>query len=654
MGKIVLLDELTANKIAAGEVVERPASVVKELIENSIDAGSTKIDISILDGGLREIIVSDNGGGMEPDDASLAFERHATSKIRTAEDLNHIGTLGFRGEALASISAVSRLEIKTKTIDNLAGTHIVIEGGKTVATTDVGCPVGTIIRVSDLFFNTPARKKHMKSHIVEAGNISNVVSKIAMAYPGISFQLSSNNKQIFKTAGNGNVKECIAEIYGSEYARDMLHAAKSNGHQSVMGYIGKPALTRSSRTHQVIYINGRYIKDRFISEAVEKAFHSMLMTGRHPVFVLHITTGPDMVDVNVHPAKTVVRIAEQSLLHDFIFTVAKETLSNHSLISEQPAKIRKTHDESLSVQQELHMPKNVTTSGIVLLGTPEIIPEMTPEIISEIKPDKSVPTEHAAIEMNPELSPDVFTDFHPQKTPDSEPEKNPDSKPKEIEAEEIPDLPPGETDLTSDKISEAAAEYSTFPELRPIGQIDSTYIIAQGLSGGMYVLDQHAAHERVLYEKYMSRSETYISIVQLLIPETVQLTHQEAQVLIEKITVFADLGFVIEHFGATSFLIRGVPAAVAKDSVREIFLDLLDYFSHNRYTISGKMLQEKFLIMTACKNAIKANQKLVLPEMETLIEQLSAARQPYTCPHGRPTIVYFSDMELQKKFKRVL
>ncbi len=630
LGKIFLLDELTANKIAAGEVVERPASVVKELIENSIDAGSTRINISIVDGGLRDITISDNGSGMEPDDARLAFERHATSKIRTAEDLNHIETLGFRGEALASISAVSILDIKTKTKDNLAGTHVVIEGGKTVETSDVGCPDGTIIRVSDLFFNTPARKKHMKSHIVEAGNISDVVSKIAMAYPSISFQLTSNNRQIFKTTGNGNIQECIAEIYGADFAREMLYAAESKGNLSVLGYIGKPVLTRSSRSHQVIYINGRYVKDRLISEAVERAFHSMLMTGRHPVFVLHITTRPDIVDVNVHPAKTVVRIAEQSVIHDFVYNVIKETLSRNNLIADQPAKIQKTNNESQNVQQELNIPRIVNTIS-------EINPKLSIEKITTVPPEETVlhpnpQLEEANLQPNPQL--EVTINLQPEKIPSSQPEET--------------------VILRTDKICEAAPDYITFPEIRPIGQIDSTYIIAQGLKGGMYVIDQHAAHERVLYEKYMSRPDLYSATHQLLIPETIQLTHQEAQVLIEKITVLADLGFVVEHFGSNSFLIRGVPAAAAKSSVKEIFLDLLDYFSHNRYTISGKMLEEKLIITAACKNAIKANQKLLLPEMETLIEQLSMARQPYTCPHGRPTIVSFSNYELQKKFKRVL
>ncbi|MCL4441165.1 MAG: DNA mismatch repair endonuclease MutL [Firmicutes bacterium] len=290
MGRILVLDELTANKIAAGEVVERPASIVKELIENSIDAGSSRIEISVTDGGLTSLVVSDNGTGMDTTDAGLAFERHATSKIKNAGDLDHIQSLGFRGEALPSIAAVSRLNLKTRIKEAVSGTEVVIEGGQILTTADIGSPVGTIVEVNDLFFNTPARKKHMKGPNNEAGHVSDIVNKIAMGYPHISFQLKSNGRVILKTPGKGDLLECIAGVYGIEAAREMLLVEAQKSENSISGYVGKPSLSRAARNHQIIYINGRYVRNRGIAEAVEKAYHSMLMVGRHPVFVLNLVS----------------------------------------------------------------------------------------------------------------------------------------------------------------------------------------------------------------------------------------------------------------------------------------------------------------------------------------------------------------------------
>lgn len=663
MGRIVLLDEHTANKIAAGEVVERPASVVKELVENSIDAGSTRIEISITEGGLKEISVSDNGAGMDSDDAVIAFNRHATSKIKTSEDLEGIVTLGFRGEALASIAAVSKLSLKTKTHDSVAGTEVVIDGGKIIATVETGCPDGTIIKINDLFFNTPARKKHMKSPVTEAGHISSLVNKIAMGYPEISFQLKANNKVVFKTSGNGNLLESIANIYGSDLARELLSVVTNDESTSVSGFVGKPSITRSGRTHQVIYINGRYVRDRFISEAVEKAYHSMLMTGRYPVFILHILTDPGLVDVNVHPAKTIVRIADLDSLEGIVFEAVRRTLSSNSLIPKniQAPKIKttpvKTVQEELKMQGlQLKQPDMVRQS---FDAKPSVSRANQP--ISDVKPSsnsESLIVDDPVVDIDSDLSPDTSSDtasdsaFGPASVSGSDASSD-------LTAASVTEQYT-DTDVVSDlsgsynysEIPEDAME-NAFPELRPIGQIDSTYIVAQGLDG-MYIIDQHAAHERVLYEKYISNPREYTTSVQLLFPETIQLTHQESQFIIEAINTLAELGFVVEHFGGNAYLLRAVPASVSTKNIKEIFLGLLDYFSHNRYTISGKALEEKFIITMACKNAIKANERLGFPEMESLISQLAAVKQPYTCPHGRPTITHFSGYDLEKLFKRVL
>ncbi len=584
MGKIILLDEHTANKIAAGEVVERPASVVKELVENAIDAGGTRIEVSITDGGLTEIVVSDNGAGMDPEDARLAFERHATSKIKDAGDLDRIRTLGFRGEALPSIAAVSRVSLKTRTRDSVAGTELVLEGGKILSINEVGCPAGTIVRVNNLFYNTPARKKHMKSPTTEAGHISEIINKFAMGFPHISFQFKSNDRVILKTSGNGSLLECIQNIYGTQTAREMLVVDANEGDIGMYGYIGKPSLSRAGRNHQTVYINGRFVRSRLISEAVEKAYHTMLMTGRYPVFVININTRPENVDVNVHPAKNEVRLVDARALQDFITEWATQALMSSRLIpAGEAAAAQKTYAEDF--RQE----------------------EWKPGRVCEM-PAESIYTAN-----------EVFT----------------------ASGTVEPSDPDDEEDT------------GRFPELRPIGQIDCTYIVAQG-SDGMYLVDQHAAHERILYEKYMEKPDSVTATEMLLFPVTLQLTHQEVQLLTDHLDVLTELGFLVEHFGGDSFLLRGMPAGIAKDGGKEIFLDLLDYFLQNRYTITGKALRERLLITMACKNAIKANHKLGLPEMESLLAQLANARRPYTCPHGRPTVIHFLRHDLEKKFKRVL
>ena len=591
MGNIILLDEHTANKIAAGEVIERPASVVKELIENSIDAGSTRIEVSITDGGLAEITVSDNGFGMDARDAVLALERHATSKISRASDLESIQTLGFRGEALPSIASVSKVNLKTKIKESLSGIELVIEGGKILKKSETGCPPGTAIRVSELFYNTPARQKHMKGPAAEAGHISDVVNKFAMGYPNISFQLTSSGRVVLKTSGSGRLLEVIANIYGPNTAKDMLPIDTQNEEAAVSGYLGKPFLTRSGSTHQTIYINGRYVRSRLITKAVENAYHGMLMIARHPVFVINIRTSPEEVDVNVHPAKTEVRLARTGALEEFITRAVKVVLTGNRLVPTGnigSAKVANVPQES-SKQEEWKIPyPQVSPAGRV-----------------------------CEVPLGSEYTP-----------------------PKEFAAEALPETPGIQVPVE-------------FPDLRPIGQIECTYIVAQG-SDGMYLIDQHAAHERILYEKYMEKPDAFIASEQLLFPVTLDLTHREAQLLNDTIIVFTDLGFVIEHFGGESFILRGIPTGAGKDGGKEIFLDLLDYFSQNRYTISNKALREKFLITMACRNAIKANDKLGLPEMESLLAMLAQAEQPYTCPHGRPTMIHFSGYDLEKKFKRVL
>ena len=618
MGKIKLLDELTANKIAAGEVVERPASVVKELIESSIDAGSSRIEISVTGGGLTRIAVSDNGAGMDENDARLAFERHATSKITGAADLEHIRSLGFRGEALPSIAAVSRLHLKTRVKEAISGTEVIIEGGTILRFGEAGCPAGTTIEVRDLFYNTPARKKHLKMPTTETGHISEVVNKFAMGYPHIAFQFNSNDRVVTQTPGSGDLLQCIAAVYGSDTARELLFIEAREGEASVTGYIGKPSLSRSGRNHQTVYVNGRFVRSRVISEAVEQAFHGMLMTGRYPIFVISIRIDPEEVDVNVHPAKTEVRLANPDILQKLIGAAAASALSGNRLIpsGDKAPKSRVSHPVAEVSQEEWKVSYAQLSAAAKICEVPQA------QAYCASGENQQV--------VSQDIPQEVFTGKAPEVSSDNMQE---------------PAVTSGE--------NPGAVPTSGFPDLRPIGQIDCTFIVAQG-SDGMYLIDQHAAHERILYEEHMEKPEEYTTSEQLLFPVAAQLTFQEAQVLSDNIICLTDLGFVFEHFGGETFLLRAVPAGISHDGGKEIFLDLLDYFSRNRCTISGKVLREKFLITMACKNAIKANQKLALPEMESLLCRLACAKNPYTCPHGRPTLLHFSAYELEKKFKRVL
>ncbi|WP_418792478.1 DNA mismatch repair endonuclease MutL [Phosphitispora sp. TUW77] len=590
MGRIVLLEEHVVNKIAAGEVIERPASIVKELVENSIDAGSTRIEICITDGGFSEITVSDNGSGIAPDDAVFAFERHATSKIKNAADLENVLTLGFRGEALSSIAAVSRLNLRTRTADSVSGTGLDIEGGNVLKNYDTASPQGTILTIRDLFFNTPARRKHMKTPNVEAGHVSDVINKFAMGYPEISFQLKTNGRLILKTPAKGNLRNSIAAVYGTETAREMLALEGANDTTELRGYIGKPSLSRASRHYQTIYINGRFVRNRIISEAVEKAYHSMLMTGRYPVFIVKIGLNPSEIDVNVHPAKTEVRILDNTDLAGFITEEVSRVLSESRLI---PAAV---------------FPK-------------KMFPGITP-----VKP----------VQQSWQAESIGLASSKVSETPRAE-----YCSDENFSAE------------LKTAVTGIAAPEQGFPSLKPLGQINGTFIAAQG-DDGMYLIDQHAAHERILYEKFMARPDEHTVSEQLLFPVTLELTHQEVQTLNENILSLTDLGFVVEHFGGDSFIIRAIPAAIIENGAKEIFLDLLDYFSHNRNTISGKTLKEKLLITMACKSAIKAGDRLGMQETESLLSQLAETRNPYTCPHGRPTLVHFSGYDLEKMFKRVL
>lgn len=588
MANIVVLDEITANKIAAGEVVERPASVVKELVENALDAGSTQIKIDIAQGGAKSIQITDNGAGISPAEVQLAFQRHATSKITAASDLEAIRTLGFRGEALPSIAAVSRVTMTTRTNDKISGTKIEIHGGKEINFQEAGCPVGTTILVEDLFFNTPARKKHMKSLNVEAGHISDIVGRLAMVCPEVSFQLTSNGRQVLQTPGNGNTIEAIAAVYGLETARQMLELNYQDELLKIRGYLAKPVVSRSNRNHQSLYINKRFIRSALISNAIEEGYHTLHNIGRHPLVVMDLAINPHLVDVNVHPTKMEVRFSNESDLYTTISKVVRETLLGGEIIPE------------ISIPVKTKAPKTEYVQEKIEISAP-VVKESQPSNYSKPQPKLS-------------------------------------------DLKEMTEL--------STKVEEATNDSDNLPYMEPIGQIDATYIVAKGESG-MFLIDQHAAHERILYEKFMGRAEE-IMTQELLMPITLELTGLETQFLVNNILIFTDLGFKLEHFGGNTFLIRAVPQLLPGQDEKAFFMDLLDTLSGEKKTLTTSEIREKMLTTMACKAAIKANHRMSLMEMEELLQRLGKTKNPYTCPHGRPTIIHMSSYELEKKFKRVM
>lgn len=603
--RIQILDETTANKIAAGEVVERPASVVKELVENSIDAGSTRIDVDIEEGGLRFLRVTDNGYGMNRNDAKLSLARHATSKIKTAEDLYHVSTLGFRGEAIPSIASVSRFTVITRREDDVEGTKIVVEGGQVTDVSAAGCPAGTVITVRDLFFNTPARLKYLKTTATEAGHIADILNKLALAYPHIAFHLQHNGRQLLATNGNGDVRAAIAGIYGPEVAKQLLPLEGLRDSYHISGLVTKPSIYRKNRNHEHIFVNGRFIRSRLISRALEDAYQSLLPTGAHPIGVITVELPSTEVDVNVHPTKSEVKFQKERDIFLLVYHAVKAALQNACLIPEAP------------VQQ---LPD---TGGPGYTMQPLALQPVLKAVASG---------EHTSQSMQPAPARPMFV-----REPDF---RQPSPVIYGDEAVKPPTV----------QMTAADDDGQLLPLMQPIGQIDNTYIVAQGVDG-MYLIDQHAAHERILFEKFAGKQQR--GSQPLMVPWVWDTTAREALVIRENMAVFHDLGFEIEEFGTNSFRLCASPLGVPSTLLDEILQDFLQELMHTGIKQPVSKKQEMLLATTACKAAIKAHAKLSTQEMTALIQQLSGVSNPYTCPHGRPTIVHFSSYDLARRFKRI-
>lgn len=586
MARIEIMDEILANKIAAGEVVERCASVVKELVENSIDAKSREIKIELIEAGTSSIKIIDDGIGMDREDAILAFNRHATSKLKSENDLFHINTLGFRGEALSSIASVS--EVTLKTCSNNVGTEVKIDGGKIIHVETCESRQGTMIEVSNLFYNTPARLKHMKSLYTELASITDYVNKIALSYPNIKFVLINNENTLLNTDGSGNLLKVIKAIYGLSITKKMMQVTGANNDYDIDGYISKPEIHRSNRNGMITLVNGRVVRNAELNKMINDSYHSYKPDNRYPIVVLNIKADPTLIDVNIHPTKMDVKFSKTEELLELVGQIIKDKLSQKTLIP------------------------HIETSN----------PDQEPKEIQEKYEEQTLDLERVCEEVTP----------YEYKKDNSE------------NAYLIID------DDNQETIEEGNKD--RIPELYPVGLVHGTYIICQNETG-MYMIDQHAAKERVNYEYYKKKlGNPNNDSISLLFPITIELSNNDFIILKENFDVLRNMQFSIEEFGVNSIIIKEhptwLPKGYEKDAIHKI-IEIIVSFEKN---FSIEKFNESIATMMSCKLAIKANENITLAEMETLIDDLRKCDNPFNCPHGRPTMVYYTKYDLEKMFKR--
>lgn len=638
MGKIALLDQATIDKIAAGEVVERPSSVVKELVENAIDAGSTAITVEIKDGGISLIRISDNGSGIDPSDIKTAFLRHSTSKIRSVDDLLTIHSLGFRGEALSSISAVSMVELLTKTKNSLSGTRYVIEGGMEKGMEDAASPNGTTFYVRNLFYNTPARKKFLKSPITEAGYIHELMIRLALSHPEISFKFVNNGQTKLHSSGNHSLKDVIYQVYGRDTANSMVEIDTAENGISVKGYIGKPNVFRGNRNFETYFVNGRYIKSSLIAKGIEDAYKGYLMQHQYPFCVLQIEMNGNDLDVNVHPTKMELRFSNQQMLYDLMFRCVREGLN------------RKEYIPQVTVE-EPKKPANAPKAAVPEKKAPTPQERNLDYFLSQMR--ERVKADYASRETKSPYEP-KFSHLKEPKLPYHAPAAKPE-EPKEKEEIKKPVViekkpqEPEQLELFDKKL----LSKESIPEHKIIGQLFETYWLVE-FDSKLFIIDQHAAHEKVLYERTLKELKSKQHTSQILSPAIVlSLSMQEEALLKKYMQHFTDLGYEIEHFGGMEYQICAVPGNLYNINKQELFIEILD----NLGELSGKndpdLILEKIASMS-CKAAVKGNMRLSRMEIENLIGELLTLDNPYQCPHGRPTIISMSKTEIEKKFKRIV
>ena len=777
MGNIVLLDDLTINKIAAGEVIERPASVIKEMVENSIDAGANNITVEIKNGGISFIKVTDNGKGIAQDDLEIAFERHATSKIRTADDLDVVTSMGFRGEALASIAAIANVEMVSKTEEQQVGYKVVVEAGDILSKEEIGCQKGTSITVRNLFFNTPVRYKFLKKDYTESGYIEDVITRIALVNPNIAIKLINTGKTVIQTNGNGDIKSVIYSIYGKDVATGVMPVEYAYDDIQVSGVIGKPEIARSNRSNQLFFVNKRYIKDKTLSAATEQAYKGLIPIGKFGFVVLNITMNPAKVDVNVHPAKLEVRFEDESKIFQSIYHAIKDTLLKGELVAntekqeinqnkEEISKglydFRKNETEKIeqytneeskiktnNIVQDIYnkVQQNVQTQAVkvphVNLGEGEPVntadvleqlKKLQENIQKEVETDPSIKLNSNYIQMreqqgnqtkvetsieNDEVKVENNTDTENTNIPEQKietpteikenteteieetaqidntksneikPEEKPEDKLEEIQQEEVKptenfdemyaklfgtkpisqeqtetksnlqeevipikqEIPSIDMKKENVSIFEQNEEYQK-PTYKFIGIVFNTYIILE-IDKEMYILDQHAAHERIMYEKVKNNyySDSSKDSQMLLLPDIITLTHKEMEIAKDNMEMFEKAGFSLEEFGENTIKLTGVPTVCIDLDNKELFLETLDEINTVARTAKQEK-EERFIATVACKAAVKANMVLTREEVESLMDKLLALPNPFTCPHGRPTAIKMSKYDIERKFAR--
>lgn len=704
MRKIAVLDQNTIDKIAAGEVVERPSSVVKELVENAIDAGATAITVEITDGGKKLIRITDNGSGMDAEQVPLAFLRHATSKIEKVEDLTHIASLGFRGEALSSIAAVSQVELITKTPSGISGTRYVIEGGKEQSLEEMGAPEGTTFLIRNLFYNTPARSKFLKSDMTEAGYINTLMEQLALSHPEISFKYIQNRQVKLSSSGNYSVKDVIYSVYGREIAKALLDVSYENDFMKIEGFVGKPEISRGNRTFENYYINGRYVKNRIITKAIEDGYKGLVMQHKFPFVSLRIEMDGNDLDVNVHPAKREVRFARETEVYTAIYETVRKVLTHRELIPQvsvgkdeptsrteqikpgsipEPFEVKRrqemyghpnrtaniashatpTASEVRSTAPVPSIPYNKPTNGTASYGSAESAHNSSASSADKYKRVDSL-RENPVYESQPftkeeeEMFSGTLKDGRNEnsaaETADYEviSEKPAESAPPEVDNEPIKSQeqePPKQLELFEERL--LAPESRSRHRL--IGQLFDTYWLVQ-FEDNFYIIDQHAAHEKVYYERFVKQFQSQNIQSQYVSPPLiVSLSLEEENLLKANEKYFRDFGFEIEPFGGREYSISAVPSSLLGMTEEELFLEMLDHLTADGSRDAFEIFASRLATM-ACKAAVKGNHSMSPQEADKLIDELLTLKNPYNCPHGRPTIIAMSKTEIEKKFKRIV
>lgn len=656
MGKIKELQTSLANKIAAGEVVERPSSVVKELLENAIDAESTEINVEVEQSGVASIRVVDNGTGIEQDDLGLVFHRHATSKIDADDDLFHIRTLGFRGEALASISSVAKVTLKTCT-DNENGFEVYAENGEIINSKPAKAKKGTDILVESLFYNTPARLKYIKSLYTELGKITDIVNRMAMSHPDIRISLVSDGKTLISTNGSGRTNEVMAEIYGMKVAKDLVHISGDTSDYHLEGFVAKPEHSRSNKHYISIFINGRYIKNFLLNKAIIEGYHTLLTIGRYPICYINIQMDPILVDVNVHPTKLEVRLSKEEQLFALIVEKIREAFKDRILIPQNDLDRSPKKNKVLESfeQQKMDFEKRNNSNASNQSASSYQSSEngyRSDSDNSVVNEDSGQKYEYDNSTIDVENS-NSDSSHYIQRTSEDNYFQNQKDILNEIENDQYSELDSSSAKEDDIKGTISKSPHRRVPYMEVVGQVHGTYIIAQN-ENGMFMIDQHAAQERIKYEYFRDKiGEVTNEVQNLLIPLTFHFSKDEQMIIDQYQDELDRVGVHLEHFGGHDYIVNSYPVWFPKGDAEEIIKDMINLVLEHK-KVDVKKIREEVAIMMSCKKSIKANHYLKNNEMSDLIDQLREAEDPFTCPHGRPIIINFSNYELEKLFKRVM